>query len=176
MSAANKLRGGKSELTRLKGLPASDRAEVFSWKEESASTNADLRARLLERHGIRLSRDGQLSEFWQWQFRQAAIDRLGEMMAQDEQLLQDKFPGLSRDAIRDAAIKRGYAMADLSGDVELSLKVAKTDLKDAEGARDSRKLALLEAEAERARLTEAVIDSGVSPEEQAKRIREIFHR
>lgn len=136
MNSPNKLRGGKSELTRLKALSAEARAEIFAWKDEAGLTNAAIRDRIAERWCVILRRDGQLSEFWSWQFRQGAIDRLGEMMEQDEQLLADKFPGLSREVIRDAAIKRGYAMADLAGDVKLSLKVAAVDLKDSEERRD----------------------------------------
>ena len=169
MSTPNKLRGGgKSELTRLKALQPAERAEIYSWRSETpAPTNAAIRTRIGERFGVTLRRDGQLSEFWSWQFRQQAIDRLGEMMEQDEALLQDKFPGLSRDAIRDAAIKRGYAMADLAGDLELSLKVAKVDLKDSEERRNWEKYR--DNVAERKRAIEAEIGKartggGLTPE------------
>ena len=178
MSIPNKLRPAPdSQLRRLKELPSADRAEIYGWRGATpAMTNAEIRTRIGERFGVALRRDGQLSEFWQWQFRQGAIDHLGEMMSQDEQLLQDKFPGLSRESIRDAAIKRGYALADLAGDVKLSLSVAKVDLKDSEVTMDGRRLALLEEEAERARKTEAVIDSHLSAEDQAQRLREIFKK
>jgi hypothetical protein len=98
------------------------------------------------------------------------------MMSQDEQMLTDSFPGLSRDAIREAAIKRGYAVADLGGDVKLSMMVAGVDLKDKVVTMDGRKLALLEQAAERARKTEEVLDSKLSSTDQAQRIREIFKK
>jgi hypothetical protein len=141
MSTPNKLRGGgDSELTRLKRLSAEERQEIFAWKDggtevggqrsEVIPTNAEVRKRIGERFGIHLRRDGQLSQFWQWQWRQAPIDHLGQMMSQDEQLLQDQFPGLTRDQLREVTIKRGYALADMMNDPKLGLKVAAEDRKD----------------------------------------------
>ena len=159
-------------MRRLKELPAGDRQEIYGWRGATpAMTNAEIRTRIGERFGVALRRDGQLSEFWQWQFRQGAIDHLGEMMSQDEQLLTDKFPGLSRESIRDAAIKRGYALADLAGDVKLSLSVAKVDLKDSEERRDWEKYrdqvaerkAAIEAELGKAKTT-----GGITPETLSK--------
>jgi hypothetical protein len=93
-------------------------------------TNAAIRTRIGERFGVTLRRDGQLSEFWQWQFRQGAIDHLGEMMSENEELLSDKFPHLTRDQLREITIKQGYAVANLINDPKLGLKVASVDLKD----------------------------------------------
>ena len=132
MSTPNKLRPAPdSQLRRLKELPASDRAEIVTWKDEAPSpTNAQIRERIAERFGIGLKRDGQLSEFWQWQFRQAALDHLGTMMSENELLLSDKFPHLTRDQLWDITIKQGYAVANLLNDPKLGLSVAKVDLKD----------------------------------------------
>jgi hypothetical protein len=142
MKRENKLRGGsKSELTRLKALAPAERAEIHSWQAPAPGTalvptNADIRKRIKDRFGIKLSNDGQLSEFWSWQFRQAPIDHLGLMMSQDEQLLQDQFPDKTREQIREAVIKRSYAMTDMMGDVKTGLKVLAADLKDSHERRD----------------------------------------
>lgn len=130
-------RGRESELTRLKALSPEERAEIYSWREETPTpTNAEIRTRIAEKFGVTLKRDGQLSQFWSWQFRQAAIDHLGQMMSQDEQLLQDRFPQFTRDQLREITIKRGYALADMMNDPKLGLKVVATDLKDSAERRD----------------------------------------
>jgi hypothetical protein len=137
MSTAKKLRGGgNSELTRLKALPSAARAEIFTWKDDPKVTNADLLKRIAERFGVRLKRDGQLSGFWSWQWRQAQWDRLGEIASQDEEMLSEMYPGVSRDRLRDATIKRMYAQADLEQDPKLGLRVVATDLKESREQRD----------------------------------------
>jgi hypothetical protein len=137
-----KLRGGqKSELTRLKALSPSDRAEIWSWRAEKSAegvplTNAAIRTRIVEKFGIALERDGQLSEFWQWQYRQMQFDRLGELASEDEAMLAGKYPNVDRDRLRDVTIKRLYAVADLEQSPAFSLKVVNTDIKDSAERRD----------------------------------------
>lgn len=130
----------KSELTRLKRLDADARAEIFNLafppEGQAALSNAEIRKRIYERWNIRLARDGQLSQFWPWQQKQSALDYLGAMMSDDEQDLQDKFPNTSREKIRETVIKRGYAIANLSNDVSLGLKVLSADLKEGKERRD----------------------------------------
>ena len=134
MNAANKLRPAPdSQLRRLKELAPADREEIALWKDEKpARTNAEIRERIKQRFGIGLKRDGQLSQFWQWQFRQAAWDQLGEMMALSEEQRSEKFPGQSRDELRDQTIKETYGIARLLNDPKLGLKTAAVDLKDRE--------------------------------------------
>jgi hypothetical protein len=129
-------RGTRSDanapLTQLKDLDAAVRAELYAERFERSPTptNAQMRERILERFGIRLKRDEQLSKFWPWQWRQAQWDQLGDIVSQDEEMLADKFPHISRDRLRDATIKRMYALADLQKDPKLGLKVMAADLKD----------------------------------------------
>jgi hypothetical protein len=144
MSAPRKLRPAPdSELRKLKGLPADARAEIYAWKDEASATNAALRERIAGRFGVRLTRDDQLSSFWSWQFGQAALDSLGEMMSSDEQQLADKFPHLTRDQIRDATIKRSYAIAALIQEEHpgFGLKVVSADLKDKDSTFEQAKYA-----------------------------------
>lgn len=171
-----KLRPNKnSELTRLKRLEPEERAEIFTWKDLPDRTNADIRKMIAERYGVKLTKDGQLSVFWSWQFRQGAMDHLDLMMSQDEENLRDKFPNLSRDTIRDGAIKRGYAVADMMGDVKLTLQVVDRDLKDKTVGQDDRKLVILERKAAQADAAKGLIeDKALSEAERAARMKEVF--
>ncbi len=160
-----------SQLRRLKELPAGDRAEIATWKDATPSpTNAEIRGRIQEQFGISLKRDGQLSEFWQWQFRQAALDHLGTMMSENEALLSDKFPHLTRDQLRDITIKQSYAVANLLNDPKLGLSVVREDLREQVVSQDDRKLASLEKKAE---LGDEAI-TALSAEQRAARMRELF--
>ena len=97
MKANTPLRGGQdSPLSRLKLLEPSERAEIFDWRhtESPTPTNTEIRQRIAERFGIKLSRDGQLSLFWPWQRRQAQMDYYNETIAQDEAALAKKYPVL----------------------------------------------------------------------------------
>ena len=134
MKAIAKMRpAADSQLRRLKDLPAADRAEIWGWRKEfPLQTNAQIRERIRKRFGIELRRDGQLSEFWRWQFGQAALDALADATSSTEESLRDKFPGLSRDKIRDLAIKQSYAVAALLREENpgFTLKVVEVDRKD----------------------------------------------
>jgi hypothetical protein len=144
MPSPQKQRAAKAEppLTRLKRLSAEDRAQVWAWKDEPNMTNAAIRARIEASYGIELRRDGQLSEFWAWQFRQMQWDRLGDISDQDEEMLRQKYPHVDRDRLRDATIKRMYALADLEQDPKFGLKVVLTDLKESSERRDWEKFEL----------------------------------
>ena len=178
MSAPHKLRPAPdSQLRKLKELPPQDRAEVYSWRGEAGMTNAAIRERIGERFGISLKRDEQLSEFWQWQFGQAAVDSLGDMMSADEQQLADKFPNLTLDSIRKATIKRSYAVAALMQEEhpELGLKVVSVDLKDKASEQEDRKIAVLERKAALLDQAKGVMeDKELTEAQRAARMREVF--
>ena len=53
-------------------------------------------------------------------------------MALSEEQRSEKFPGLSRDELRDQTIKETYGIARLLNDPKLGLKTAAVDLKDRE--------------------------------------------
>lgn len=170
----------KSELTRLKRLAPEDRAEIYSWAfpldpNATGQTNTEIRGAIQGRWGIALKRDGQLSDFWPWQRRQMVTDHLGMTMSRDEEELQDRYPNLSRDKIRDTVLKRAYAVADMSGDTKLALQVVAKDLMDKRADQDERRL-ILEERAKQADAAEKVIGQNLSPEEKAERIRKIFKR
>jgi ribosomal protein S24E len=142
VKANTPLRGGQdSPLSRLKLLEPSERAEIFDWRhtESPTPTNTEIRQRIAERFGIKLSRDGQLSLFWPWQRRQAQMDYYNETIAQDEAALAKKYPGVSREKIREKAIQRLYAAAELEDDAQFGLKVIGVDLKDERASFDKQK-------------------------------------
>lgn len=159
-------------LTRLKQLPAEDRQAIFDWGKEL--THAECRKRIKADYGISLSSDSQLSKFRSWQLRQTVWDRFNEMVEQDEQAIQEAFPDMDRERLREMAIKRAYAMADLMGDPKLTLKVVQTDLKDSQDSRDWERLELLKRKAEQADQAKETLGSQLSEEEKLTRMKSIF--
>jgi len=136
-----KLKGGQaSELTKLKALSVEDRARVWELREKTIGsrtlTNEEIRGEIREMFGISLVRDGQLSDFWKWQRRQQQYDMLNELTSEDEARLQEKFPGVDREKLRDTVIKRMYAMAELDDDPAFGLRVIAADIKDSKERRD----------------------------------------
>jgi len=136
MSATQKLHGGKGPvppLRELKMRPAEEREWAFNLAGQTNPatrqplTNTECRALIKKRLGIALGSDGAYSDFRSWQLRWRLTDRLNQMAEDDEAALQDQFPGLSREKIREATIKRSYAMADLLQDPKYTLQVIKTD-------------------------------------------------
>jgi hypothetical protein len=89
-------------------------------------------------------------------------------------MLREKFPGASRDQIRDAAIKRYYGLADLERDPKLGLKVMAMDLKDKVASLDRDRFEFDAAKACLARLPElkaVASDKGLSEVEKVRQIR-----
>ncbi len=116
-----------SAMTALKRLPADDRADILAWRSDPALTTAAARQLIAEKYGLQLNQDSQLRRFWKWQLGQATIDTLVEIKEWDQDQLQQRFPNLTRDQIRDAIIKRSYAIADMTEDVALSLRAARSE-------------------------------------------------
>jgi hypothetical protein len=128
--------GGKPlpGMTRLKALKPEERAEIASWG--STISSSEQRARIAQRFGINLSSDSQLTRFVQWQARQVIWDRANDMAEQDEAALSSQFPQLSREKLREAAIKRSYVIADAIGNPALTMKVVKEDLNAEKNSRE----------------------------------------
>jgi hypothetical protein len=118
MSEPIKSRGGQaSELTRLKHLHPDKRELVWGMRSETAdgrpvagpedkpATNTQIRNRIAKQFGIRLSRDGQLSEFWRWYADQAALDSTSDLIEQFEEFTRSRNPGMSADKVRQMGIE-----------------------------------------------------------------------
>lgn len=201
MSNGNKLRGGEQStmpLARLKQLPVEEREWAYSLRNQvnaatgAVYTNSECRGEIRERLSISLGSDSAYSDFCSWQFRQRQWDVLADIQELDEQTLRDRFPNLSRDKIRDAVIKRQYAVAELQDDPKFTLAVIKVDQAESSGrtkaeldqarlklqevslAHDERRLKLLEQKAAQADEAQKVVESPLTPEQKQAKLREIF--
>lgn len=144
MKANTQLRGGQdSPLSRLKHLEPEERAEIYGWRHEEQPTPTlpEIRRRIKERFGITLRRDGQLSLFWPWQRMAARQDFYNDSITQDEETLAKKFPNVPREIIRQQAIQRLYAAAELEDNPAFGLRVIGIDLKDERASFDKQKYA-----------------------------------
>lgn len=142
MSAPQKPQGGKNSLqplARLKQCTAEEREWAFLLRNSKNTatgeiyTNAECRGEIRERLGISLGTDGSYSDFCSWQFRQRQWDVLGDLASEDEAQLRDRYPNLNRDQIREAIIKRQYAVAEMLGDPKHTLRVIKVDQAESTG-------------------------------------------
>ncbi|HEU0008478.1 MAG TPA: hypothetical protein VFT34_01540 [Verrucomicrobiae bacterium] len=96
-------------------------------------SNAEARAAILEKFGIAISDDSKYARFCAWWHRQKEWDILGELAEMDEAALQKRFPNLSRENVRAAAILRSYVAAELKQDDKLRLNVIKVDADEQSG-------------------------------------------
>lgn len=139
MSAPKKAQGGsESELTKLKNLSPEKREAIWGWRSETDEkqkplTNLALRNRLAEQFGIRLSRDGQLSEFWSWQWHQMRVEGYNAKLEQFQEFYAKQNPNASRQQVRDAGIAFFMTEAAANGDRDGFLDVANLDLADLTG-------------------------------------------
>ena len=138
MSAPKKPQGGSdSELTKLKNLSPERREVIWGWRSETDDgkplTNAVLRNRLASQFGIRLSRDGQLSEFWSWQWHQMRVEGYNAKLEQFQDFYAKQNPNASRQQVRDAGIAFFMTEAAANGDRDGFLDVANLDLNERDG-------------------------------------------
>lgn len=162
-------------LTQLKQRSAEDRAEVMRWCD--VMTSKQVRAHIQKRWKIVLRSDSQITHFRKWQEHQVVWDRFLEAVEHGENFLADKMPDVSRDTLREIAIKRAYAVSAMVDDAELALKVIEADLKDSADHRDWEKLELLKKKAAQADKARRVANSKkLTPEEKAEKLKAIFQR
>ena len=121
-------------MTRLKLLPAETRAELYRLSDQLKG--AAWLEYVVREFDIPLTSESQLSDFRAWQLRQAVWDHFNRMVVTDEEALTAQNPDAPRERIREAAIKRAYAAADLAGDTRLALQVVDRDLRDSQDRRD----------------------------------------
>ena len=129
--------------------------------------------------GVELRSLSAYSAFWREVCEPALLARRSRMVeSADARAAEvDMKPGQFDKATLDAIRERAYSLAispqseakDVKAVLMLLLKAKDQELQE-------RRITLLEAAAERAKRTEEVLESGVSGEEQAKRIREIFKK
>ena len=97
------------------------------FKLRDRHSNEEAREAIQKRFGIAISDDSKYSKFCNWWHRQKQWDILGELEEVDEAALQKRFPNLSREKVRAAAILRSYVAAELKEDDKLRLNVIKVD-------------------------------------------------
>lgn len=138
MSTSPKPRGGQaSALTALKQLPAEKREAIWQLRSEQVEgkplTNAQIRNRLATQFGIRLSRDGQLSEFWSWQQHQMRLENYNALLANFEEFYTKANPNASKEKVREAGIAFFLTESAANGDRESFTDVAHLDLAERTG-------------------------------------------
>ena len=121
-------------MTRLKQLPAESRVELYRLSDQLKG--AAWLEYVVREFDIPLTSESQLSDFRAWQLRQSVWDHFNRMVVTDEEALKAQNPDAPRERIREAAIKRAYAAADLAGDTRLALQVVDRDLRDSQDRRD----------------------------------------
>lgn len=183
MSAPQKLHGGSgSELTKLKGLwrTLAEPARDF-WRAlfVSETTQAQIRAQILAKLKVNLTRDNQLTDFRQWLFEQEQREQETERQLADEREILDAHPEWDLNLAREEVLKRSYFRALSRGDFKLGLATVKQDLNAKKVSVDERKLKLLETKAAafdraQAALTEAKNSKGgITPETLTRIEREL---
>lgn len=153
MSTPHKPRGGQdSQLTKLKQLPPDKQEVIWSWREEVVNdkplTNAQIRNRIATQFQIRLSRDGQLSEFWRWYSAQLDLQSTNDLIEQFEEFTRTRNPDWSADKVRDTGIQFFMAHTTAKKDANKFATIVTLDQNERFGrtraAQKDRELALKE--------------------------------
>lgn len=173
----------KPALTRLKELPAEDRARLMAVLRENTYTQA---APLCEQLvGFPCSLD-VLSKFWQWQGTQEDLETSNDWLDQFEQFTRSQNPDWSADKVREQAI--AFFLAQTAGKKDLKgfVQIAQIDQNERSGRikaqLDERKvrvaegrLTLLERKAQQADQAKGVMqDKALTEAQRAARMKEIF--
>lgn len=191
MSANNKARGGQtSELTKLKLLAPDKQEVIWGWRSEMVDgaplTNAAIRNRLTKQYHIRLSRDGQLSEFWRWFSDQQELEQSNDLIEQFQEFTRTKNPDWSADKVRQTGIEFFMAHTVARKDANKFASIVSLDQnerfgktkaaqKDRQLDQQDRKIKLLEKKAEAYDQAKGVMgDQALTEEQRAARMRELF--
>lgn len=128
-----KLKGGTSELTRLKELWLTlEEPERDYWRARlvSLKTQKEIRREILEKLKIDLPHDSCLTYFRDWLNRQYERLWQAERMQENEDLLQKEHPDWTRDQLREEVLKRAYHESLNFANFKLGLSTARIDLAD----------------------------------------------
>jgi hypothetical protein len=131
MNTQQKLMGGDSEVTRLKGLwlTLSEEARDF-WRSlfVSPTTQTEIRRQILAELQINLRFDNQLNRFREWLTEQDARDEEAQRMLEDQRRFTEQFgETLTKDQVREKVLKASYARTLASGDFKLGLATVRED-------------------------------------------------
>jgi predicted ATP-binding protein involved in virulence len=146
-SEQGKLRGGESEMTRLKELwsePSFANSRDY-WRERLFSRRAQstLREEIFKEFSIKLVHDYQITRFRQWVEGHDERDEMEEQMEEDCRRIERMFPKATENEIRRIVFKAYHLRALARDDVELGKFILRQSLAE-------RKLALSEKKASEA--------------------------
>ena len=113
MNPKAKLRGNPekpSELTRLKQLwrqklTAAQKETLMGWHDDPKVTNEVARQRLQTLFGIKLERDGQLSDFWSWVSQLEDLQSTNDLLENFEEFTRKRNPDWTPERVRSNAIE-----------------------------------------------------------------------
>lgn len=182
MNTPKKMLGGRdSELTRFKLMWRDSLAEPVRdfWRAlfVSETPQAEIRKQLHVKLKVNLIYDSQLNAFRDWEIEQRQMDLEAERAVEEERRLIEEHPDWTKDQVRDDLLKRFYFRSRATGDSKLGLKTIAADAKLESLHLGARKIVILEKKAAQADATEKVLrDADLTPEQRAKRIKEIYGR
>lgn len=178
MNTSKKLRGTTGpvpEITRLKETwlrMAEPSRDFWRARFSGSESQAALRASLLAKLKINLTRDNQLTEFRSWDEANQQRERMAELHEQHKQELL--AGGMTLEEAQAVLLTEASAWAVAAKDFTLGVKVSGEITKTTASRMDERKLILLEKKAAQADAAKQVIESKLSPEEQRQRLKEIL--
>jgi len=173
----------KPPLTRLKELPASDRAKVMEILRDHATADAKP---LVERQvGFQCSLDA-LYKFFSWQVNQESLDAQNDMLETFEEFTRKRNPQWTAEKVRQHSIDFLMAYTSSRKDVIGFATIAAIDQRERHGQAKAkfeerkvsvseRRVALLEQKAAQADKAKGVLeDKELTEEQKAARMRELF--
>ncbi|HET9888168.1 MAG TPA: hypothetical protein VFR10_11700, partial [bacterium] len=149
-------------------------------------TNAQIRNRIAKQYNIRLSRDGQLSEFWRWFSAQQELEQSNDLIEQFEEFTRKQNPDWSPDKVRDIGIQFFMAHTTARKDANKFATIVALDQNERFGRtkaaqkerqldQQDRKIKLLEQKAAAFDQAKGVLQNKELTEAQrAARMREVF--
>jgi len=161
--------------SRLDRLPERVKADLDQWLFEEHARYKDVVARLAGQ-GIPTSQAALCNWYYKRQAERLRDKITRSALACDEirDLLSRNAPELGEAVIGLAAQRAFDLMAGGEPDVRDVRALFDIVIKARQQALDERKISMLEAQARKAQEAEAITKSTLTPEEQARRIREIF--
>jgi hypothetical protein len=161
--------------SKIDRLPETVLSDLDAWLFDEHARYKDVVARLAEQ-GIKTSQ----AALCNWYYKRQA-ERMREQITQSalacddiKELLRKQAPELGEAVIGLAAQRAFDLMAGGKADVRDVRGLFDIVIKARQQALDERKISVLEAQARKAQEAEDITKSSLTPEEQAKRIREIF--
>jgi hypothetical protein len=172
MSTPTKLRGGSaSELTKLKDIwRRLDESARDYWRSRfcSPDTQAVLRAELLKKLKVNLTRDNQLTEFRSWDDANQQRELMAEKIEERKQELL--AGGMTLDEAQQVLLTEAAAYSTAARDFNLGVKVSRAISNTKRDGLEERRITMLEKKADaydraQAALSEAKKSKGgITPE------------